>query len=194
MKNQSLHLLLLGGFSLLLLLSFCFTFQGFKQNREVADSAFQIETEVETSARNVSDTVRSGDGSCIEFTQYENNLCTNDSVNSFSKTVLKVSPEHKSPCKSIESETNKSLRSTALNISLDSYTIERHPSPCPGACCNGGFILTVESFSAMIERISYKTSGPDIIGEPSAAYPEGEENRANPAGITEHLSKARENA
>lgn len=192
MKNQSLHLFLLGGFSLLLLLSFCFTFQGFKQNSEAAESSILNDTEMHSVELNELDTVRFYDNSCVEYTRHDRSDCGNDSVKSLNKTVVKVSPVHGPSCKSVESELDNSFGSSALNITLDSYTLERHINPCPDKSCKEGLILTVESFSAMIERIRQESFGPNAIGEPSAAQSESENHEQYRMNLLERVRKARE--
>lgn len=178
---------------MLLLLSFCFTFQGFKQNIEGPDSELRTDIDGGGLEYNVLDTVRSPDDSCIEFTRIDKSVCDSDAANSLmNKTVVKVSPSRKPSCKSIETE--ESLRSSALNITMDSYTIERLAVPGPEGCLTDEFILTVESFSAMIERIRQKSVGPDAIGEPSASHSESDEKPLPRTRLWERIRKARETA
>lgn len=178
----------------MLLLSFCFTYQGFKQNIESSDARVALESNKteRSSEHDVADTLRTVHDSCVEYTRFDKSVCDNDSMHSMNKTVVTVSPARTPSCKVVDAASEAPLNSTALHFKLDSYTLESPSAECPEGCCPETVILTIESFSAMIERISRKSAIPEMVPEPSASFSEGEEKHTGTSNAKDRIRKGGE--
>lgn len=108
---------------------------------------------------------------CILLTRNSRSKSADDSVRSVNKTVVQLSPAATGlmKCKGSADLIVQGQNHGGMSLQMESYTLERAPEALKGSDGAEAFVLTVERFQAMIERIS--RSGKLQVAEPSAIHP-----------------------